>query len=209
VQAAGGHADPSFFVANPFRIVNGQSVPGSGTVFRLSADHAQWNMIVPRAAVGSVPVKAALQWFVDPYDANVLYVLDADGMKISIDGGRTWMFDTALTTALRGGDKLKISPSLLQDMQFSRGERQTRFAMGTAGVLATINFGVSWFPVLNSIALPGRPESGFFDPLSNQDDRAIYVECGGRSIVRVSGLPPRPTPYYGSAADFAIAVDLI
>jgi hypothetical protein len=91
----------------------------------------------------------------------------------------------------RGG-RLAISASLLQDMQFSRGERQTRFAMGTAGVLCTMDFGIFWFPVLNSIARPGRPESGFFDPLSEQTDRAIYGACEGRGILRVGGLPQLP-----------------
>ena len=34
----------------------------------------------------------------------------------------------------RQDSRLTISASLLQDMQFMRGERQTRFAFGTAGV---------------------------------------------------------------------------
>ena len=113
-------------------------------------------------------------------------------MQISIDGGETWLFDLGMTNALTAGGKLRISASLLQDMQFSRGERQTRFAIGTAGVQCTMDFGVFWFPVLNSIALPGRPESGFFDPLSDQTDRAIYVEFEGRSILRIGGLPTLP-----------------
>lgn len=64
--------------------------------------------------------------------------------------------------------------------------------MGTAGVFCTMDFGIFWFPVLNSIALPGRPESGFFDPLSDQTDRAFYVECEGRSILRIGGIPELP-----------------
>ncbi len=79
-------------------------------------------------------------------------------------------------------------------MLFMRGERQTRFAFGTAGVFWTDNFGIEWLPLLNSIALPGRPESGFFDPLSNQFDRALYVDCEGRSILRIGGIPG-PDPF--------------
>jgi hypothetical protein len=30
--------------------------------------------------------------------------------------------------------------------------------------------GFDWFTVLDAIALPGRPESGFFDPLSDPTD---------------------------------------
>src|SRR5438046_9434072 len=106
-----------------------------------------------------------------------------------------------MTNAITAGGKLTISKSLLQDMQFSRGERQTRFAIVTAGVLCTMDFGIFWFPVLNSIALPGRPESGFFDPLSDQTDRAVYVECEGRSILRVGGIPELPPFQPPSALD--------
>jgi len=181
VQAGGGHASPAYYLGG-----------GGGQVWKLSDDESAWNKIVPAAVVGSPSVGGALMWFVDPYERGVLYVLDSQGMKISTDSGRSWIFDTAMTNALTGGGKLKISASLLQDMQFSRGERQTRFAMGTAGVHCTMNFGITWFTVLNSIALPGRPESAFFDPLSDQTDRAIYVACEGRSILRVGGLPQLP-----------------
>jgi hypothetical protein len=190
VQASGGHASPAFYVASL-----------GGTVWKLSDDATAWNQIVPATPVGSKPVKRALSWFVDPYDPDGLYVLDADGMKISIDGGRSWFFDVGMTNALTGNGKLQISASLLQNMQFSRGERQTRFAMGTAGVICTMDFGIYWFSVLNSIAIPGRPESAFFDPLSDQTDRALYVECEGRSILRVGGLPELPPFQAGQPLD--------
>jgi hypothetical protein len=45
---------------------------------------------------------------------------------------------------------------------------------------------------VNSIALPGRPESGFFDAISDPNDRALYVECEGRSILRIGGIPGPP-----------------
>lgn len=164
VQASGGHANPVYYVAD--RI---------GQIWKLKQDKTTWIQIVPANVPGQTPVKNAVQWFVDPYDPNIIYVLDVDGMKISTDGGLGWFFDLGMTNALTGTGKLTISKSTLQDMQFSRGERQTRFAMGTAGVFCTMDFGISWFPILNSIALPGRPESGFFDPLSDQSDRAFYV----------------------------------
>ncbi len=181
VQASGGHANPVYFVANRF-----------GAVWRLNEAHTQWDMIVPKAVVPGTSVGAALQWFVDPYDSNGIYVLDFQGMKVSIDGGDSWFFDAGMTNAITAGGRLATSKSLLQDMQFSRGERQTRFALGTAGVMCTMDFGISWFPILNSIALPGRPESGFFDPLSDQSDRALYVGCEGRGILRIGGLPALP-----------------
>ncbi|MFO0991272.1 MAG: hypothetical protein U1E67_05015 [Hyphomicrobiales bacterium] len=178
VQASGGHAHPTYFVSNRF-----------GTVWRLDETHTRWDIVVPKTVAVGASVGMALQWFVDPYDPRGIYVLDPQGMKVTADGGDTWFFDTGMTNAITGGGKLVISKSLLQDMQFSRGERQTRFAMGTAGVICTMDFGVFWFPILNSVALPGRPESGFFDPLSNQSDRAFYVCCENRSILRIGGLP--------------------
>jgi hypothetical protein len=181
VQVSGGHFTPVFYVGD-----------AGGNVFKLDAGKTKWNQIVPNNVVVGTAVQSALRWFVDPYDPDGIYVLDFQGMKISSDGGQTWFFDPGMTNALTAGGKLNISASLLQDMQFSRGERQTRFAMGTAGVFCTMDFGIFWFPVLNSIALPGRPESGFFDPISDQTDRAFYVECEGRSILRIGGLPELP-----------------
>jgi hypothetical protein len=94
-----------------------------------------------------------------------------------------------MTNALAAGGKFSISASLLQDMQFSRGDYQTRFVVGRAGVACSMDFGVMCFQVLNSVAIPGVPESGFFDPISNQDDRAFYLECQGRSVLRIGDLP--------------------
>jgi hypothetical protein len=160
-------------------------------VFKLNKTKTRWDRIVPNITL-TTPVKNALRWFVDPYEPNTIYVLDPDGVKVSVDGGSRWDFDARFTRAITADSRLTISASLLQDMQFMRGERQTRFAFGTAGVFWTENFGIEWFPVVNSIALPGRPECGFFDPLSNQSDRALYVACEGRSILRIGGIPGPP-----------------
>ena len=181
-QASGGHANPVFYVGD--RI--------GGRVFKLNEAKTAWNQIVPNNTL-LTPVKSALRWFVDPYEPNTIYVLDADGVKVSVDGGSRWDFDARFTRVITVGGKLTISASLLQDMLFMRGERQTRFAFGTAGVFWTEDFGVEWFPLMNSIALPGRPESGFFDPLSDQTDRALYVDCEGRSILRIGGIPGPPS----------------
>ena len=180
-QAAGGHARPVFYAGT--RV--------GGNVFKLNDAHTAWNMIVPNSAL-LTRVKSALRWFVDPYEPNTIYVLDADGVKVSTDGGRSWSVDARFTRVITADGKLTISASLLQDMLFLRGERQTRFAVGTAGVFWTENFGIEWVPIVNSIALPGRPESMFFDPLSNPSDRALYVDCENRSILRVGGIPGPP-----------------
>jgi hypothetical protein len=177
-QASGGHANPVYYVGTRF----------GGQVFKLNSAQTSWDMIVPNNSL-QTPVWNALRWFVDPYEPQTIYVLDADGVKVSADGGLSWFFDAGFTRAITAGGKLTISASLLQDMLFLRSERQTRFAFGTAGVFWTEDFGLEWFPVLNSIALPGRPQSGFFDPLSDPSDRALYVDCEGRSILRIGGIP--------------------
>jgi hypothetical protein len=180
VQASGGHFTTMFYVGD-----------ASGNVWKLDSASNIWKQIVPSLPAPTT-VGSALRWFVDPYDPDGVYVLDSAGVKVSVDGGLSWLFDPLLTNALTAGGMLTISASLLQDMQFSRGERQTRFVFGTAGVSCTMDFGITWFPVLNSIALPGRPESGFFDPISDLTDRAVYVECEGRSVLRIGGLPELP-----------------
>jgi hypothetical protein len=180
-QASGGHGAPVFYAGTRF----------GGQVFKLNSDQTAWVGIVPNLTLAT-PVKSALSWFVDPYEPNTIYVLDQDGIKVSPDGGRSWIFDARFTRAITLDAKLAISASLLQNMLFMRGERQTRFAFGTAGVFWTEDFGVEWVPVVNSIAFPGRPEAGFFDALSDASDRALYVECEGRSVLRVGGIPGPP-----------------
>lgn len=70
------------------------------------------------------------------------------------------------------------------------------FAIGTAGVFCSLNFGTNWFPILNALAVPGHPEAGFFDPHSNPQDRAFYVESEGRSILRIGGIPKLLPPVF-------------
>ncbi len=73
------------------------------------------------------------------------------------------------------------------------GNARGVFQVGGAHVICSMDYGFSWFPVLNSIAVPGIPESGFFDPVSNPFDRAFYVECQGRSVLRIGNLPNPPS----------------
>lgn len=180
VQAAGGHASPAFYVGDP-----------AGNVYKLNAAGSSWDKIVPSGPQGSI-AGAALRWFVDPFDPGTIYVLDYGGVKVSADGGESFAPDFWLTYVVTADGKLSIGKSLLQDMLFMRGERATRFAFGTAGVFWSADFGVQWYTLLNSFALPGRPESGFFDPITDPSDRALYVECEGRSLLRIGGVPEQP-----------------
>ena len=89
-------------------------------------------------------------------------------------------------------------------MLFLRTERFTRFAFGSAGIMYTVD-GIEWGALLNSIALGGCPESGFFDGITDPLDRTLYVELEGRSVLRLSGIPAPPvlTPPDFSLLDLA------
>jgi len=199
VQASGGHQHPVFYVSN----ANG------GPVWKWDEAAGAWRKIVPGGPPGR-SASFALRFFVDPFRPETIYLVDVTGIKVSLDGGESWLPEPDLSLAATAGGKI-ISPSrsVIVDMLFSRGESRTRFAFGDAGVLCTVN-GFEWFPVLDAIAIPGKPESGFFDPLSDPADRALYVAIEGRSIVRVGGIPGpppfEPAPTFG-LLEFAAIVE--
>lgn len=177
VQVAGGHQTPVFYVGDP-----------SGNLFKLSTGESTWRKIIPG---GPPRAKAsfAQRFFADPYNPKIIFAVDAFGVKISEDGGHSWITDVFLTEAVTAGGQLSIeSKSIVTDMLFVRGERRTRFAFGSAGVTCTTD-GTQWNTLLNSIALPGLPESGFFDRLSDPANRSLYVTIQGRSVLRLSPVP--------------------
>jgi len=92
-------------------------------------------------------------------------------------------------------------------MVFVRSEPFTRFAVGDAGVFCTVN-GFDWFPLLNTIAMPGQAESGFFDPVSDPAARSFYVTVAGRSILRL-GPVPAPAPVTGSNLDLMLFAAIV
>jgi hypothetical protein len=191
VQVSGGHFNPVFFVGEIQDTSNGVSLPNDGKVWRLDKNANVWKQIVPGGPPGRQAVKA-LSFFVDPYRPEIIYLVDSSGIKVSLDSGDSWLPELALAQAVTAGGKI-IGPTatVMSDMLFCRGESSTRFAFGDAGVFCTIN-GFEWITLLDAIAVPGRPESGFFDPLSDPNDRSLYVELEGRSILRLGGIPGPP-----------------
>ena len=184
VQASEGHLNPAIFV--------------SDTVSLWSLDRVAqaWRLLVPGGAPGRNATTASRFW-VDPFNPLLIYLLDFDRFRVSLDGGASWLFDADLTRAMSGGGKLDLSTprgsltGAVRDMLFVRTERFTRFAFGSAGVMCTVD-GVVWQTLLNSIALGGCPESGFLDGITDPLDRTLYVELEGRSILRISGVPAPP-----------------
>jgi hypothetical protein len=184
VQASGGHLNPAIFV--------------SDTVSLWSLDRGlqTWRLLVPGGPPGRSANTASRFW-VDPFNPLLIYLLDFDRFRVSLDGGASWLFDADLTRAMSGDGKLDLRqqlgalPGVVRDILFVRTERFARFAFGSAGVLYTVD-GVVWQKLLNAIALGGCPESGFFDGITDPLDRTLYVELEGRSILRISGVPAPP-----------------
>lgn len=196
IQVSGGHANPVFYTSD--------LLAGGGRLFKLDNNTGQWKTIVPGGPPGRAAV-SVVRFFVDPYDPQLIFLVDRSGVagdpgiRVSIDGGQSWLPELALAAAMTAGGKIQ-SPSafVIKDMLFVRGEPRTRFALGRAGVYGTTD-GIEWKPLLNSIALPGSPEAGYFDPVSN-GERTLYVACEGRSLLRVSPVPPpsfQPPPVFG------------
>ena len=185
VQASGGHANPVFYVNDATGVLRKWDPPSNS-----------WKQIVPGGIPGQMS-NGAFMFFVDPFNPLVIYIVDTQlGVMVSLDGGTSWQTEPHLNNAVSAGGKIVCpSSTAIADMIFTRSEPSTRFACGDAGVFCTID-GFNWITLLDAIAIPGLPESAFFDPLSDPNDRALYVEFEGRSILRLGDIPsPWTTPY--------------
>jgi len=179
VQASGGHLNPAILVSD------------SVSLWSLDRVAQAWRLLVPGGALGRTASTATRFW-VDPFNPMLIYLLDSDRFRVSLDGGASWLFDAELTATMSGDGRLDLkSNSVVRDILFVRTERFTRFAFGSAGVMCTVD-GIQWQTLLNAVALGGCPESGFFDGITDPLDRTLYVEFEGRSIMRISGVPAPP-----------------
>jgi uncharacterized repeat protein (TIGR01451 family) len=200
VQTSGGHKSPVFYVGD------GADIDGDGTadydrdgtnLWKWEKGMSVWQQIVP-SPPGTPPKRSAemaRRFFVNPYDSNEIYIIDADAIKRSTDGGTTWLPDTSLDRAVTENGRFgyrvarltgfsnSIIDAVIKDMVFVPGE-PTRFAVGTAGVFLSLD-GENWERLLSTRALPGHPTAAYFDPISNPSDRMVYVALGGRGIVRL------------------------
>jgi hypothetical protein len=190
VQASGGHANTVFYVG------------GDGTLWTWTAGATTWKQLVPAQPIPrkSVGVSSATRFFVHPYQPNVIYVLDTDHIKRSDDAGATWIVDQNLETQLTWSQEIAISSQddplggldnfdlVLTDMQFEPNTPLLRLAIGVGGAFMTTD-GVTWTRVLHTAALPGRPSSCYYDPISEPGNRALYVALAGRSLLKITDLP--------------------
>ena len=187
-QAAGGHANPVFYVSDSSRL------------WKLDAASQTWRQIVPGGPSGWTAT-VARRFFVDPFNPALVYILDTDRIRISVDGGVSWMEDVFLTRAMTGDGRLVTSQTdMLTDMHFLRSDRLQRFALGAAGVMRTTD-GVDWRVVYNAIALPGLPESAYYDGISNPLQPKLYVVVEGRGVLRLDLPPASPFEPGGALLD--------
>ena len=189
VQATGGHSATVFYVGGD---------PAS-QLWKWTDGMTSWQRLVPGGGAGQ-----ARRFFVNPYVPSMIYLLDADHILRSDDGGASWQVDACLEQQLtcgglipadRGedddgqGDHLDV---ILTDMQFDPFNPGRRFAVGLGGAFATVD-GTTWTRLLDTGALRGRPANCYFDWVSQPSDPALYVSFAGRSIVKISGLPSLDT----------------
>jgi hypothetical protein len=188
VQAAGGHDRPVFFTSSRPRlgIWRGET-DATGRV-------RQWDRIVPSADGIATDAR---RFFVNPWDPDVVYVLDLTGIRMSDTGGTGWRTDNDLTAAIGDGgawdfglglNSCSRTNCLLNDMAFDPTDPDRRFAAGLAGVFMTLD-GQRWHRLLDTRALPSRPLGLWFDPITDPDDATLYVATFGRGILRIHPIP--------------------
>ncbi len=189
VQASGGYAATVLYVG------------GDSTLWVWTEGAAQWKNLVPGKIVqGPKKASFAFRFFVDPCRPKLIYILDADHVKRSDDGGATWVVDQLLETQLTWGNQIAISTNdtssgigdyfdmILTDMKFDPNNPLVRFAVGEGGAFYT-NDGVNWTTLLHAGAMAGRPANCYYDWITDPSDPALYVAFAGRSLVKISQLP--------------------
>jgi VCBS repeat protein len=178
VQAVGGHERTVFYVGGD----------SASQLWKWSQGMTSWERIVP----GGIATESR-RFFAHPYISHIVYVLDAQHVLRSDDGGATWQVDASLEEQLTCGSLIPIERNagddslILTDMQFDPQDPGRRFAVGLAGAFMTRD-GANWERLLDTGALRGRPANCYFDRVSNPDDPALYVSFAGRSIVKISAL---------------------
>lgn len=186
VQASGGHQHPVFYISDP-AVTDG--------LWKWTEGMPNWKRIIP-ADDGSA--KVARRFFVDPYNPDLIYIIDEKAIKRSDDGGLTWQKDVRLDRAITEHEAFSYEiqtvtnwvgrVAVINDMVFDSEERGTRFAIGSAGVFFTLD-GKNWERLLSTRAFPGHPVAAYFDRISDPLNRALYVAMNGRGILRLSPIP--------------------
>lgn len=227
VQASGGHRAPVYYVAD---LADNARNTEPNRLWRLRRDGSGrsvgWDCIVPGPANPGVAdglcrpapmsgapgaetcapgqVCRAFNFSSNPYDPNVVYISDWDGIKLSTDGGSSWRIEPNLTRLLSAGGAIPApcrwmcngmeSVQRFSGMTFVRNEPRTRFAVGAAGVFLSVDGATAngetetWHRLLDTDSLACIAGPPAFDQVGNPR-RTLYVPCSGRSLLRFSGIP--------------------
>jgi hypothetical protein len=183
LQASGGHDAPVFYAGGNSR----------NELWKWTDGMASWTRIVPGVGSGS-----ARRFFVNPYDPNLIYILDSSNAKRSDDGGGSWQVDASLEKQVTSNGRIPIARAtqsnlgdnveiVLTDMQFDPIHPNMRFAIGEGGAFST-NDGVNWGRLMDTGAIPGRPMNCYYDWMSNPPESYLYVSLAGRGLLRIGPL---------------------
>lgn len=160
-------------------------LPGNGS---LGLRGAQWDF---HAVFG-----------VDPYDWQFLIAPDivAGDVKVSRDGGQTWVKDEKLTAQVLKGGALKMRDIDDYHMQVTKiafdPYHEGRILVGTrdAGVICTIDDGKTWRTITNSDRISYVTGFHFYP------NGAVHIASWGHGIWyldRTSGCSKTDPPYWG------------
>ena len=182
-QAAGGHANPVFFVGDP---------AGTRGLWTWRPGTSAWRSLVPVPPSVRGP-RVAVRFFVDSYNPQILYVLTLTEIFRTDNGGASWVVDQSLQNALteNGAFPLMLpndanpDEALLRDMAFDPERPRVRFAAGPAGVFGTED-GVNWRSLLRTSTIAARVNNIAYDFVSCP--RALYVATNARGLLRLSPL---------------------
>jgi hypothetical protein len=136
----------------------------------------------------------ARRFFVNPYAAENVYIVDSDGVKRSDTGGASWTLDASLGPQLTGNGSVDLpcwGPRCsINDLVVDRANPKRRFAIGVLGVYFTSD-GVKWRRLMDTRALPCVPRTAYYDAFSDPKDPALYVACDGRGVLKIHPIPQK------------------
>jgi hypothetical protein len=200
LQAAGGDANPTLYaLAGPPGGDTGCSTtPTIGCKLYRGTVGGSWTQVSTNGL--TMPIA----FFVDPYDANVLYAMDYATSTIvsSSDGGASWSLKHELTRLATHDGEFNFACDIisyalacpLSRVVFERDHPEIRVAtQGYGGAAFSRDGGVHWLPLVGSIQPTDTPDASFYDPQPNPatGNPSLYLALPGHGVTRVDA--PFPT----------------
>lgn len=188
---SGGHEQPTYYVF---------AAQMQGLVlFKKDPFNTIWQPLNVSGLLGGGTFGPA---FINPYNPDHLFVLTATGIKVSVDGGRSFQDDDVLTRLVTGSGRFSLVGNFSDDPQFSAvGSRGRASPIGTLSHIAfsreDSNEVVAGSAFTGVFYTNGDGNWRNLSPLLPQplsavssvgiDCEAIYVALEGRSVVRIAG----------------------